>query len=142
MIHRHYDEPLERAMWRKNAVSGIIEISDRRHAMDQKLTPDKLNGLPKEALILLIMSMQDQLTALNSRLDDLTEQIRVANNQRFGRSTEKLEQFSGQGFFDPDGNLYFNETEAILDRSGEPAEPTFEEASRRRTLRQKGKKRI
>ncbi|MEE1040243.1 MAG: IS66 family transposase [Lachnospiraceae bacterium] len=108
--------------------------------MDQKLTPDKLNGLPKEALILLIMSMQDQLTALNSRLDDLTEQIRVANNQRFGRSTEKLEQFSGQGFFDPDGNLYFNETEAILDRSGEPAEPTFEEATRRRTPRQKGKK--
>ena len=107
--------------------------------MDQKLTPDKLNGLPKEALILLIMSMQDQLSALNSKLDDLTEQIAVAKSHRYGRSTEKLSQFSRQGFFDSDGNLYFNEAEAIIDKAGEPAEPTFEQVTRRRTPRPKGK---
>ena len=108
--------------------------------MDQKLTPDKLNGLPKDALILLIMSMQDQLTALNSKLDDLTEQIAVANSHRYGRSTEKLSQFAGQGFFDADGNLFFNEAEAIIDKTGEPAEPTFEQVTRKRTPRPKGKK--
>ena len=61
--------------------------------MDQKLTLDILNGLPKEAFILLIMSMQVQLTALNSKIDDLFELIKVAYNQRYEHSTEKLEQY-------------------------------------------------
>ena len=54
--------------------------------MDNKLTSEKLNALSKEALVLMILSMQDQLTQLNSKMDSLMEQISVSNNYRFGRS--------------------------------------------------------
>ena len=65
--------------------------------MSDKYTSDKLNELPKEVLVFMVLSMQDQLTQMNARLDALTEQIAIANSQRFGRRTEKLSGFDGQG---------------------------------------------
>lgn len=84
--------------------------------------------------------MQDQLIQLNSRLDDLTEQIILANNYRFGRHTEKLAQITGQGYIGDDGQIYFNEAEVLLDACPDPEEPTVESATRKRTPRPKGKK--
>lgn len=108
--------------------------------MSDKYTSDKLNELPKEALVFMVLSMQDQLTQMNARLDALTEQIAIANSQRFGRRTEKLSGFAGQGSFDEDGNLYFNEAEAICDKGPEAEEPELETVLRKRTPRPKGKK--
>ncbi len=108
--------------------------------MSEKLTPEQLNSMPKEALVMLILSMQDQLSALNSKMDSLMEQIAVANNYRFGRRTEKLGQISGQGYIGEDGKVYFNEAEALHDACPDPEEPTVESAVRERTPRPKGKK--
>ena len=73
--------------------------------MDKNYTPEKLNELSKEALVLMVLSMQEQLASVNAKLDKLTEQIAIANNYRFGRHTEKLSEQEGQGWFDADGNL-------------------------------------
>lgn len=53
--------------------------------MDKNYTPEKLNELSKEALVLMVLSMQEQLASVNAKLDKLTEQIAIANNYRFGR---------------------------------------------------------
>ncbi|MEE1114330.1 MAG: IS66 family transposase, partial [Eubacterium sp.] len=70
----------------------------------------------------------------------LTEQIRLANSQRFGRHTEKMSQPAGQISFDENGNLYFNEPEALVDQCPEPVEPTIETVIKKRTSRPKGKR--
>lgn len=108
--------------------------------MSEKLTAEQLNALPKEALVALVISMQDQLTQLNSKMDSLMEQIALANNYRFGRHTEKLDQITGQGYIGDDGQIYFNEAEALMDACPDPEEPTVESATRKRTPRPKGKK--
>lgn len=108
--------------------------------MSEKLTAEKLNTLSKEALVDTVLSMQEQLTQINSRMDDLMEQIALANNYRFGRHTEKLSQIDGQGYIGADGQIYFNEAEAINDSCPEPEEPTVETLKRKRTPRPKGKK--
>lgn len=77
--------------------------------MQEKLTKEQLNELSKETLVSLVSSMQEQVLQLNARMDSLLDQIALANNHRFGRSTEKLDQISGQGYFDSEGNIYFNE---------------------------------
>ena len=92
--------------------------------MSEKLTAEQLNALSKEELIARTISMQDQLIQLNSKLDNLTEQIILANNYRYGRHTEKLDQITGQGYIGDDGQIYFNEAEALLDVCPDPEEPT------------------
>ena len=108
--------------------------------MADRFTSEQLNALSKEELVSMALSMQERVEKLSSRLDYLTEQIAIANSQRFGRSTEKLDQIIGQGSFDPDGNLYFNETEALADTRTSDLEPSISEVVRKRTPRPKGKK--
>ena len=66
------------------------------------LSEDQMNSLSKEALIILVASLQDQLESIQSQLDSanamlsdnnrqiemLTEQIRIMNQRRFGRKSE------------------------------------------------------
>ena len=109
--------------------------------MGEKLDPGKLNSLPKEALVMMILSMQDQMEQMNSKLDHLMEQITLANQYRYGRHSEKLSEISGQLSFDADGSLCcFNEAEALYDACPDPEEPTVETALGKRTPRPKGKK--
>ncbi len=86
--------------------------------MGQKHTPDELNTLGRDELVALILAMQGQIDTLNENVERLIEQIRLANQQRFGRQTEKLDQITGQMSF-------FNEAEAACDES--LPEPTIEE---------------
>ena len=67
-----------------------------------QLSDEQLNNLGKEALIVIVSSLQDQLLALQSQLDHanaqlsdnsrqielLTEQIRIMNQRFFGRKSE------------------------------------------------------
>lgn len=66
------------------------------------LSKDQLNNLNKEALIIIVSSLQDQLNSVHAQLDTanaqladtnrqielLTEQIRIMNQRQFGRHSE------------------------------------------------------
>lgn len=87
-----------------------------------QLSDEQLNNLGKDALVILVSSLQDQLLALQSQLDHanaqlsdtnrqielLTEQIRILNQRHFGRKSEaNLSDMEGQlSLFDS-----FNEAE-------------------------------
>ena len=51
---------------------------------------------------------------MEQNYENLIEQIRLANQQRFGRQTEKLDDIAGQLSF-------FNEAEADYDEAAEKA---------------------
>ena len=76
-----------------------------------RLSDEQLNSLDKNALIIIVGSLQDQLESIQSRLDSantmisdnnrqiemLTEQIRIMNQHRFGRKSESdLNEMDGQ----------------------------------------------
>ena len=77
-----------------------------------KYTEEQLNTCSKEMLITLLLSMQDQMEQLNRNIENLVEQLSAANNQRYGRSSEKLSVIDGQLTLD---DLIFNEAEALTD---------------------------
>ena len=82
--------------------------------MCQKFTPDELNRMNHQSKNDIIFQMQDRLDKLEHDYETLIEQIRLANQQKFGRSTEKLSEIAGQLSF-------FNEPEAFCDETaGEP----------------------
>ena len=64
--------------------------------MQKIYSPEELNSFSKETLVAEILSMQDQLTQLNTNMERLIEQIASANNHRYGRSCEKLDVIAGQ----------------------------------------------
>ena len=70
------------------------------------LSDSQLNSLNKEALIIIVSSLQDQIKSMHDQLDAanaqlsdtnrqielLTEQIRIMNQRQFGRKSEKFSQ--------------------------------------------------
>ncbi len=101
-----------------------------------QLSDDQLNNLNKEALIIIVSSLQSQLISLQTQLNQanatlndnnrqielLTEQIRIMNQRHFGRKSESsLNEIDGQlSFFDS-----FNEAE-VLNKPDAP-EPEISE---------------
>ncbi len=91
-----------------------------------RLSDDQLNKLSKEALVIIVSSLQSQLASLQAQLDAanamlsdnnhqielLTEQIRIMNQRHFGRKSESgLNELDGQiSLFDS-----FNEAEYLKD---------------------------
>ena len=88
--------------------------------MAKKYTPEELNDLSRQELILLVTSVQDQLEQLNANMEKLIEQIRIANQQRFGRHSERLDVIDGQLDL-------FNEAEALSEEAGNAPEPSIDE---------------
>lgn len=86
--------------------------------MCRKFTPDELNKMDHQSKNDVICQMQDHLDKLEHDYENLIEQIRLANQQKFGRSTEKLSEIAGQMSF-------FNEAEAFCDETAE--EPGIED---------------
>ena len=88
------------------------------------LTDDQINNLDREALVIIVSSLQSQLDSVQSQLDTanamlsdnnrqielLTEQIRILNQRHFGRKSESnLNEIDGQlSLFES-----FNEAEAL-----------------------------
>ena len=69
--------------------------------MAQKHTLEELNNCSREELITIVLMMQGQLDALIDNIEKLIEQVRIANNYRFGNHTETLKSIEGQlSFFD------------------------------------------
>lgn len=104
--------------------------------MGTKFTADQLNKFSKRELIMLLLSQQEQLERMNANLENLTEQIRIANQQRFGRHTEKLSELPGQlSFFNEAEQL----SEAIPEDAQEP-DPDSVLPSTPKKQKQKGKR--
>lgn len=67
-----------------------------------KLSAEQLNTLDKDALVIIVASLQEQLSSMSQQLDNanerladtsrqielLTEQIRIMNQRQFGRKSE------------------------------------------------------
>lgn len=85
-------------------------------------------------LVDLLLSMQDQMEMMNRNIELLTEQIAIANQKRFGRSTEKME-FEGQLTFSD----VFNEAEFISDQAESKEEPALEVITPKTYTRRKKK---
>ena len=83
-----------------------------------QLTPEELNKLDKNVLIMIIRPLQLQLNTISSQLSFLTDQIALMNQRSFGRKTERADQLGQDAqmtIYD-----YFNEPEAMSDNSMEP----------------------
>ena len=98
--------------------------------MATKYTLDELHNMSSEAKDLLIISMQDQLEMLNNNIEKLIEQVRIANQYRFGRHSETMDAINGQLSF-------FDEAEALSDES--TPEPDIDIVIPERTRNKKGK---
>lgn len=102
--------------------------------MGQKHTLDELNNCSREELITIILTMQGQLDTLNENIEKLIEQVRIANQQRFGRHTETMESIEGQLSF-------FDEADVTFDESvGEPAEDEVLPPKHDKKKKSKGKR--
>lgn len=91
--------------------------------MAVKYTEEQLNTVDKSLLITMLLNMQEQNAALTKEVHDLNdkmqrilEQIALANDHRFGRSSEKMSDANQICFMEVDGKIvFFNEAEAVSD---------------------------
>ena len=98
------------------------------------LSEDQLNKLNKEALVIIVASLQDQLCMMQSQLDTvnaqladtnrqielLTEQIRIMNQRQFGHQSETSIMEGQLTLFDS-----FNDVEITADTNA--SEPEISE---------------
>lgn len=111
-----------------------------------KYTEEQLNKLDKELLISLFLGMQDQMEelikqteALNEKMQLMMEQLILSKKNRFGRSSEKLEDPNQIRFMEVNGTIvFFNEAEAVCDL--EAPEPEELESKKVRPKKQAGKR--
>lgn len=109
-------------------------------------TEEQLNNVDKSFLIQLLLQQQEQLNALtkelhasNEKLQLLMEQVILGKQNRFGRSSEKMEDTSQICFREVNGTIvFFNEAEAVCDLNA--AEPEDLELKSPKQPKRKGKK--
>ena len=114
--------------------------------MAVKYTEEQLNSVDKSFLIQLLLQQQEQLNALtkelhtsNEKMQLLMEQVILGKQNRFGRSSEKMEDTSQICFCEVDGTIvFFNEAEAVCDLNA--AEPDDLELKSPKQPKRKGKK--
>ena len=121
----------------------------------QLITEEKLNNLPKETIIMLLLSQNENFRVLSEQstviqkqneqllkqVEDLRERLAILTQQRFGRRSEKDLPMNGQLSFDLDNPNVLNEAE-ILTENGFCEEPSMEETVPKRTPRPKGKRAV
>lgn len=114
--------------------------------MAVKYTEEQLNSVDKSFLIQLLLQQQEQLEAItkelhasNEKMQLLMEQVILGKQNRFGRSSEKMEDTSQICFREVDGTIvFFNEAEAVCDLSA--TEPEDLELKSPKQPKRKGKK--
>lgn len=114
--------------------------------MAVKYTEEQLNSVDKSFLIQLLLQQQEQLEAItkelhasNEKMQLLMEQVILGKQNRFGRSSEKMEDTSQICFQEVDGTIiFFNEAEAVCDLN--EAEPDELELKSPKRPKRKGKK--
>lgn len=111
---------------------------------EQLVTEEKLNKLPKETIIMLLLSQNDNFRALSEQsavIQKQNEQLAILTQQRFGRRSEKNLPINGQPSLDLDNPGVLNEAE-ILTEKGFCEESLLEEAIPKKTPRPKGKRAV
>ena len=116
--------------------------------MAVKYTEEQLNSVDKSFLIQLLLQQQEQLEAItkelhasNEKMQLLMEQVILGKQNRFGRSSEKMEDTSQICFREIDGTIiFFNEAEAICDLNA--AEPEDLELKSPKQPKRKERKRL
>ncbi len=111
-----------------------------------KYTEEQLNTMDKSLLISLFLGLQEQLDnltkethSLNEKMQLMMEQLILANNHRFGRSSEKMADVAQIYFIEIDGTIgFFNEAEAVCDLDA--PEPEHLELKSPKGKKQSGKK--
>ena len=114
--------------------------------MAVRYTQEQLNTVDKSLLIQMFLNQQEQLQtltaevcSLNEKMQLMMEQMVLANRNRFGRSSEKMEDASRISFMEVDGTIvFFNEAEAVCDLDA--PEPEQIEFPAPRPVKTKGKK--
>lgn len=114
--------------------------------MAVKYTEEQLNTVDKPFLIHLLLQQQEQLEALtkelhasNEKMQLLMEQVILGKQNRFGRSSEKMDDTNQISFREVDGSIvFFNEAEAVSDLS--VSEPEDLELRSPKQSKRKGKK--
>ena len=114
--------------------------------MAVKNTEEQLNSVDKSFLIQLLLQQQEQLEAItkelhasNEKIQLLMEQVILGKQNRFGRSSEKMEDTSQICFQEVDGTIvFFNEAEAVYDLNEK--EPDELELKSPKQPKRKGKK--
>ena len=114
--------------------------------MAVKYTEEQLNSVDKSFLIQLLLQQQEQLEAItkefhasNEKMQLLMEQVILGKQNRFGRSSEKMEDTRQICFREVDGTIvFFNEAEAVCDLNA--AEPEDLELKSPKQPKRKGKK--
>lgn len=114
--------------------------------MAANFTEEQLNKLDKSFLIQLLLSQQaqtQQLTkevqSLNEKMQLMMEQLVLGKQNRFGRSSEKMDDTNQISFMEVDGKIvFFNEAEAVCNL--EAAEPEDLEIKSSKPKKQTGKK--
>ena len=109
-------------------------------------TEEQLNNVDKSFLIQLLLQQQEQLEAItkelhasNEKMQLLMEQVILGKQNRFGRSSEKMEDTSQICFREVNGTIvFFNEAEAVCDLNA--AEPEDLELKSPKQPKRKGKK--
>lgn len=111
--------------------------------MVAKFTEEQLNNVDRSLLVAMFLSQQEQVESLkqelmasNEKMQKLMEQLILSRQERFGRSSEKMEDPNQICFMEVDGNIvFFNEAEAVCDLTAEEPEELVI-----RKPKQKGKK--
>lgn len=107
-------------------------------AMDY--TREQLNGFTKKVLIELFLQQQELLKEIDRKQQLILEQIADANRHRFGRSTEKMTNGQITMHVGENGEITFNEAEAIVDAEEHDGAVDDEMTARKRGQKKQGKR--
>ena len=99
--------------------------------MSKQYTTDEMNNMDTKQLMQIILLQQEQIKTLNENFERVLEQLRIANQNRFGRRSEKMDVIDGQ-------MSIFDEAEVLSDDSAEPQVEEVVQAYKRK--KQKGKR--
>lgn len=106
--------------------------------MAMEYTEEQLNKFDKSTIVQLFLAQQSQLVDIDKKLQLVLEQVAVLNNNRFGKSSEKLDIDNQICFMEVDGNMiYFNEAEAIVSLNQEDDD---NEQPKQKSKKKKGKR--
>ena len=101
-------------------------------AVNKPYTIDDLTNMDEKELSRIVLEQQEQIRILNANFERMLEQIRIVNQNRFGRHSEKLDVIDGQFSL-------FDEAEACSDPNA--PEPQAEEVVRSyKRKKQQGKR--
>ena len=100
--------------------------------MAENYTREQLNSMDTETLICAFLDTQKELKETREKYDSLNQTLQLMmedladmKRRRFGRSTEKLEDYGQLRFIETEnGFAYFNEAEAVYDAEDPSEEET------------------